>query len=74
MAKKVVEPEEKLYRTREVAEILEVRTATVTRWIHEKRIKGIRTPGGQWRVPESDLREYIERYVTKDHSSIATGA
>ena len=45
---------ERLYRTTEVAEILNVSWSTVKRWVKEGKIKAIRV-GHRWRIPESEV-------------------
>jgi excisionase family DNA binding protein len=40
----------------EVAELFRVNPKTISRWVRERRITGIRTPGGHGRFRESDVR------------------
>jgi len=57
---------EKLYRIKEVAEILGVYPKTVQKWAREGKIKVVYTVGGRRRIPESELKkllgEKIERF------------
>jgi excisionase family DNA binding protein len=52
-------PEEKLMTPREVAAILRVDPKTVTRWADTATLTAIRTPGGQRRYRESELRALL---------------
>ena len=45
---------ERLYRTTEVAKILNISWSTVKRWVKEGKIKAIRV-GHRWRIPESEI-------------------
>lgn len=46
-------------KTTEVAEILKVTPIAVAKWIREGKIKAVRLPGGQYRIPESELEKLI---------------
>lgn len=46
---------------REAAALAGVTTATVRRWIHEKRFRGYRLPGG-WRVEWHEFTEWVLTY------------
>ena len=46
---------EKLYTPVEVAAILQISTRTVTRWLRDGTLKGIKTGPRLWRVPSSEL-------------------
>jgi excisionase family DNA binding protein len=41
-----------LLTTREVADILRVSQNSVKNWIYQGKIKAIKTPGGDWRIPK----------------------
>jgi excisionase family DNA binding protein len=45
----------------EVATLFRVDRKTVTRWANAGRLAGVRTPGGQWRFRESDIRELMRQ-------------
>lgn len=45
----------KLYTPVEVAAILQISTRTVTRWLRDGSLKGIKTGPRLWRVPSSEL-------------------
>jgi len=51
---------EKLLRPREVCERLGVSYSTLRRWIEAGYVKAIRTVGGKYRVPESEVRRILE--------------
>jgi len=50
---------DKLYRLGEAAKILGVSVSTLRRWDREGRIRFVRTPGGQRRVPESEIKRLL---------------
>ena len=50
---------ERRYRTGEVAKALSVSRKTVRKWIKEGKIKAERTLGGQYRIPESEVRRLL---------------
>lgn len=52
---------ERLLTPGEVADYYRVDPKTVTRWCASGRVEGRRTPGGQWRIPESKLSPAAER-------------
>ena len=45
----------KLYTPVEVAAILQISTRTVTRWLRDGTLKGIKTGPRLWRIPSSEL-------------------
>ncbi|TDA28618.1 MAG: hypothetical protein DSO01_00080 [Archaeoglobi archaeon] len=49
---------EKLYTTGEVAKIFGVSYVTVKKWAYSGKIKYIKTPGGKYRYPESEVAIY----------------
>jgi excisionase family DNA binding protein len=52
---------ERLLTSAEVAEMFRVDPKTVTHWAAEGRIIYFRTPGGQYRFRESEMRELLRR-------------
>ncbi len=50
---------EKLYRIKEVAELLGVHPKTVQRWAREGKIRVVYTVGGRRRIPESELKRLL---------------
>lgn len=55
-----------MFTVEEVAAKFRVRPRTVYRWLKEGRMAGIKTPGGQHRIPgEVVLREFESRVVNE---------
>jgi putative resolvase len=46
---------ERLYTLKEACEFLGVSPSTIRRWEKAGKLKCVRTPGGQRRVPESEI-------------------
>lgn len=53
---------EALLTPREVAKILGVRTATITRWSRAGQLTPLRTPGGHRRYRLADVRELLDEF------------
>jgi len=51
---------ERLLRPNEVCQRLGISYSTLSRWVREGRIKAVRTAGGKFRVPESEVRRTAE--------------
>ena len=51
---------ERLLRPREVCQRLGISYSTLARWVREGRVRAIRTAGGKYRVPESEVRRIAE--------------
>jgi putative resolvase len=49
---------EKLYKSREVCEMLNISYKTLLLWIRQGKIKAIRI-NGYYRIPESELRKIV---------------
>jgi len=56
----ISESSERLLRPKEVCQRLGVSYSTLSRWVREGEIKAIRTAGGKYRVPESEVRRIAE--------------
>jgi excisionase family DNA binding protein len=52
--------EHPLMTTAEFAELLRVDAATVTRWIREKNLSRIRTPGGHYRIERTLAKRILD--------------
>jgi excisionase family DNA binding protein len=53
-------PSEKALTTSQVAGYCHVSRMTVLKWIKEGDLKAYRIPSGRYRIPKSDLREFLE--------------
>ena len=53
-------PSERLLRPKEACQRLGISYPTLARWVKEGRIKVVRTAGGKYRVPESEVRRIAE--------------
>jgi excisionase family DNA binding protein len=54
---------ERLLRPKEVCQRLGISYSTLSRWVREGRIRAIRTAGGKFRIPESEVRRIAEGLV-----------
>ena len=52
---------EKLYTSKQVAEMLQVHHRTVLEWLRNGKLNGIKM-GRLWRIPESELNRIFEVY------------
>jgi excisionase family DNA binding protein len=55
----------------EAAQELRCSVASVKRWLRDGQIAGVRTPGGHWRVPISELRALRVHADTSDRDRSA---
>jgi len=55
-----------LFTVEEVAEKFRVKPRTVYRWLKSGRMKGIKTPGGQHRIPGEEVRREFESQVINE--------
>ena len=55
------EPNARLVRPREAAQILGISFSTLKRWIHSKQLRSVRTSGGHHRIPEAELDRHLYR-------------
>jgi hypothetical protein len=49
----------KRHSTGEAAKLLGVSFITVKRWIYAGKIKAIKTPGGHYRIPDSEIQRWL---------------
>jgi excisionase family DNA binding protein len=56
----IPESSERLLRPKEVCRRLGISYSTLSRWVREGRIRAIRTAGGVFRIPESEVRRIAE--------------
>jgi putative resolvase len=61
---------EKLYTTSEVAKIFGVSYVAVKKWAYAGKIKYIKTPGGKYRYPESEIRRLLGEQMPKGKVAI----
>ena len=47
-------------RPKEVCQRLGISYSTLSRWVREGRVRAVRTAGGKFRVPESEVRRIAE--------------
>jgi molybdopterin-binding protein len=50
---------EKLLTPREAASRLGISYPTIKQWLYRDRLKGMRTPGGHYRIPESEVQAIL---------------
>jgi two-component system response regulator VicR len=48
--------------TGDVADYCQVSRSSVFRWIREGKLEAFTTPGGHYRVPENEFRNFLARY------------
>ena len=53
-------PSERLLRPKEVCQRLGISYPTLARWVKEGKIRAVRTAGGKYRIPESEVRRIAE--------------
>ena len=61
---------EKLYTTGEVAKIFGVSYVAVKKWAYSGKIKYIKTPGGKYRYPESEVKRLLGEQVPKGRVAV----
>jgi len=61
---------EKLYTTGEVAKIFGVSYVAVKKWAYSGKIKYIKTPGGKYRYPESEVKRLLGEQVAKGRVAV----
>lgn len=61
---------ERLLRPKEACKLLGVSYTTLRRWIREGRVKAVRTVGGKYRVPESEVRRILSGAETREVRAI----
>ena len=62
---------EKLLTPREAASQLGISYPTIKQWLYRGRLQGMRTPGGHYRIPESEVASVLRSSGTgkKRHAS-----
>jgi len=57
---------ERLLRPKEACRLLGVSYVTLRRWIKEGKIRAIQTPGGKYRIPESEVKRLLSGVETRE--------
>jgi excisionase family DNA binding protein len=52
---------ERLLRPKEACQLLGISYSTLLRWIREGKIRVVKTEGGKYRIPYSEVKKYLER-------------
>jgi excisionase family DNA binding protein len=65
---------EPLYTTHDVAKLIQVDPATVSKWIDKSILVAFRTPGGHRRVRQSDLRAFLQTHQMPIPSELGGGS
>jgi len=59
-------PRESLLRPRDAAVQLQISYPTIKQWIYRRKLKVVRTPGGHYRIPQSEVDRLL--YRTRGHN------
>lgn len=51
---------ERLLRPKEACQLLGISYSTLLRWIREGKVRAVKTEGGRYRIPYSEVRRYLE--------------
>jgi len=62
--------EEKLYSAGRAAKLLGIHFNTMKKWIYAGKVKAIKTLGGQYRIPESEIRRLLGMPAPKNRAII----
>jgi molybdopterin-binding protein len=54
-------PDEQLLRLRDAAVQLNVSYPTIKQWIYHRKLRAVQTPGGHYRVPQSEIDRLLYR-------------
>jgi len=57
---------ESLLRPRDAAVQLKISYPTIKQWIYRRKLRAVKTPGGHYRIPQSELDRLL--YRTRGHS------
>ena len=57
---------EKLLRVSEVAKILNIHPSTIRLWIRSGRLNAVKTKGGHYRIPETEVIRMLKRVRSKE--------
>jgi len=59
------QPAERLVRPEVLAELFDVEFDTVVQWAKTGKVRGLRTPGGHWRIFESEIERLIAEQLSE---------
>ncbi len=62
--------EEKLYSTGKAARLLGIHFNTMKKWIYACKVDAIKTLGGQYRIPESEIKRLLGQPAPKNQAII----
>lgn len=62
--------EEKLYSTGKAAKLLGIHFLTLKKWIYAGKVSAIKTLGGQYRIPESEIKRLLGQPAPKNQAVI----
>ncbi len=59
-------PLRELLRPRDAAVQLQISYPTIKQWIYRRKLRAIKTPGGHYRIPQSEVDRFL--YRTRGHN------
>jgi excisionase family DNA binding protein len=54
---------ERLLGPKEACQLLGISYSTLLRWIREGKIRAVTTEGGEYRIPYSEIKKYLELFT-----------
>jgi len=57
---------EELHRLRDAAVQLQISYPTIKQWIYHRKLRAVKTPGGHYRIPQSEIDRLL--YRTRGHN------
>ena len=65
-AKKSLPAEDPMLRPRDAAIQLQISYPTIKQWIYHRKLRAVKTPGGHYRIPQSEVDRLLHR--TRGHN------
>jgi molybdopterin-binding protein len=59
-------PDDELLRPRDAAVQLRISYPTIKQWIYHRKLRAVKTPGGHYRIPQSEIDRLL--YRTRGHN------
>ena len=59
---------EELLRPRDAAVQLQISYPTIKQWIYHRKLRAVKTPGGHYRIPQSEVDRLLHR--TRGHNEV----